>query len=49
MSAFLSNLLDQVAMVLQEILVSALCVATSNVNNCMRGIILEVKNITMHV
>ena len=29
-------------MVLQEILVSAFCVATSNVKNCMRDIIWEV-------
>ena len=29
-------------MVLQEILVSAFCVATPNIKNCMRDIILEV-------
>ena len=29
-------------MVLQEILVSAFCVATSHVKNCMRDIFLEV-------
>ena len=42
MSAFLSKKPDQVAMVLQEILVSAFCVATSHVKNCMRDIVLEV-------
>ena len=29
-------------MVLQEILISAFCVATSNVKNCMHDIVLEV-------
>ena len=35
-------------MVLQEILISAFCVASSNVKHCMRNIIFEVKKIIMH-